>query len=168
MFRCGLGQSTAEGQTIWCHAICGSLGLPRQAQLFSLLSLNQLWDRCPCPLCPLRGGSEKLGSQIEAAWLVKGGLGLALLPSWMPGLSRHKGPSCHATLSFAWLSLSLLVFGCLIQLLWVLLKGPSVMNDSPKLSADSLSPGKSHLFSLYRLPPEGEVLSHCSCCGFGL
>lgn len=58
--------------------------------------------------------------------------------------------------------------GCLIQLLWVLLKGPSVMNDSLKQFANSLCPLERVAFSLYLAPTEGEVLSHRSCWGFGL
>lgn len=167
MFRYGLGQSTAEGQTVWCHAICGSLGLPKQAQLFSLLSLTPAVRQVS--MSPqIRGTSEKRGSQYEAAWLVKGGARTGIAPVVDARSSQTHRTTCHAALSFAWLSLSLLVFGCLIQLLWVLLKGPSVMNDSPKLSAYSLSSGKSHLFSLYWLPQEGEVLSRCSCRGFVL
>ena len=91
MFRCGLGQSIAEGQTVWCHAICESLGLPRQAQLFSLLILTPAVRQVS--MSPqIRGTSEKRGSQYEAAWLVKGGLELALHLLWMPGLPKHTGP----------------------------------------------------------------------------
>lgn len=53
----------------------------------------------------IRGSSKKVRSQYEATWLVKVRLGLALLPLWIPHLPRCA--SCHASLSFAWFSLSL-------------------------------------------------------------